>query len=106
MSMYTKAFWKATGERVIASMAGGVIAVFTADGFDVAQANWKSIAIAAATTGAVSLFKALVASNVGNAGPSLVQSEKLAVEVEPYVGRHAESMGSDTKADAAYHDGH
>jgi len=81
--MLTKAFWTATAERVIASFAGAVIAILTADGFDVLSADWGGILTGGGIAALVSLLKALVASRVGdNPGPSLAN------ETVTTTGRH------------------
>lgn len=80
--MFSRAFWIATAERVIASIAGAVIAVLTADGFDLLNAHWPGILATAGVAGLVSLLKALVAANIGdNPGPSLANERVI-------VGRH------------------
>lgn len=68
--MWTRAFWKATAERVVASFAGGVLA-----GFGIG-ASWPGALAAGGIAAAVSLLKALVASRTGD-GPSLTNAERL-----------------------------
>ena len=57
--MYTLAFWKAALERIIASIAGGALAVIGADTFGAIEADWQGIASVALGAGVVSLLKAL-----------------------------------------------
>ena len=86
--MFTRAFWIATAERVIASVAGGILAVMAADGFDLLAADWQGVLAAGGLAGAVSLLKAIVAANVGsNPGPSLAN--------ERIPGRHAQILPAD-----------
>ena len=73
--MWTKEFWTATAERVIASVVGAILAVLTADGFDVITADWRGILIAAAVAGFISLAKGIVANAATKTGPSLTNAE-------------------------------
>lgn len=57
--MFTLAFWRATGERVVASIAGGALAAIGTDTFGVIQADWAGIASIALGAGVISLLKAL-----------------------------------------------
>lgn len=76
--MFTAPFWKSLAERVLSSVAGALLAVFTADGFDLLNADWSSALGVAGLAGLVSLLKGLIASRVGdNPGPSLVDSERV-----------------------------
>lgn len=72
--MLTLAFWKATAERVVSSVAGGALAIIGADQFGVVHADWQGIASVALGAGVVSLLKALaVGSSDGN--PSATNAE-------------------------------
>ena len=72
--MFTLVFWKATFERVIASIAGGALSIIGADAFGVVQADWQGIASVALGAGVVSLLKALAfGSRDGN--PSATNAE-------------------------------
>lgn len=72
--MFTLAFWKATAERVVASIAGGALSVIGADAFGVVQADWIGIASIAGGAGVVALLKALaVGHKDGN--PSAINAE-------------------------------
>lgn len=71
MSLLTKAFWVATTERVVASIAGGFLSVVGAETFGVLEADWRAIASVSIGAGVVSLAKALVANHIGTPGPSL-----------------------------------
>ena len=72
--MFTLVFWKATFERIIASIAGGALAIIGADTFGVVQADWLGIASVALGAGVVSLLKALaVGAKDGN--PSTFNAE-------------------------------
>lgn len=57
--MFTLSFWKATAERIVASIAGGALGAIGADTFGVIQADWQGIASVALGAGVVSLLKAL-----------------------------------------------
>jgi hypothetical protein len=73
--MWTAKFWKDLTERVIASAAGGALAVLipgelTGDH----SASWQAVLIGAGVAAAVSFLKGLIASQKGDASSaSLVQ---------------------------------
>ena len=76
--MFTKAFWKATGERVAATMAQAALALVTADGvFNILEVDLRQAATVVGSAGVLALVKALAASRVGGRGPSLTDAEKL-----------------------------
>jgi Putative lactococcus lactis phage r1t holin len=75
--MYTLAFWKAAFERILASFAGGLLAVMTLDGFNLAQADWTTLLVGGGTAALVSLLKAIIAGATGNGSPSLNNAEEL-----------------------------
>jgi tetrahydromethanopterin S-methyltransferase subunit C len=64
--MFTRAFWKDTVERVVASAAGGALTALGLDVVNVLDTDWKVVVGSAAGTGLVSLLKALVARNVND----------------------------------------
>jgi hypothetical protein len=72
--MWSKAFWKATTERVIASIAGGALGAIGAETFGVVEADWLGIASVAAGAGVVSLLKAL-AVGYKDGNPSAINAE-------------------------------
>ena len=83
MTIWTAAFWQATAERVISSIAGGALAVIGADVFGVVHADWAGIASVAAGAGVVSLLKALAANATTGNGPSMTNAEKLEPDTTP-----------------------
>lgn len=65
--MWTKRFWKDTSERVIASFAGGVLAVIGADElFNALSADWVGALAGGLLAAAVSLLKAFIAVGKGD----------------------------------------
>jgi hypothetical protein len=62
--MFTALFWKDTLERTLATMAQVLLAVLTADGFDVLQADFKTLAVTVVTAGVLAVLKAVVAASV------------------------------------------
>lgn len=80
--MFTKAFWKATAERTIASVAGGALSVIGADTFGALDADWVGIASVAAGAGVVSLLKAL-AVGYKDGNPSAINAEVVTVKKFP-----------------------
>ena len=89
MSIWKGQFWKATTERVIASVAGGALAVVGADAFNVLDTDWQGVAAVAAGAGIVSLLKA-VAAGAGGDGPSLGKVERLSIPPGPGKRRRVE----------------
>lgn len=74
-SITTKAFWNATSERVVSSIAGGALGVLGAGAVGVLDVDWQNVASVALGAGVVSLLKALAASGVNGDGPSLTGAE-------------------------------
>ena len=72
--MWTRAFWKATAERAIASVAGGALSVIGADVFGVVEADWQGIASVALGAGVVAVLKAL-AVGYKDGNPSATNAE-------------------------------
>ena len=64
--MWTKAFWKDTAERMVATAAQSAIAVLGADGFDLLQVDAAAVFGVAAGGAFLALLKALVASKVND----------------------------------------
>lgn len=59
--MFTKLFWMDAVERAVSTFAQALLAVVTADGFDVLQADLKQSLLVAVVAAAASLLKSLVA---------------------------------------------
>lgn len=72
--MFTIAFWKATFERTVASIAGGALSVIGADAFGALDADWVGILSVALGAGAVSVLKAL-AAGAKDGNPSIGNAE-------------------------------
>ena len=72
--MWSKAFWKATSERAIASVAGGALSVITVDTFGAVEADWLGIASVALGAGVVAVLKAL-AVGYKDGNPSAINAE-------------------------------
>lgn len=104
--MFTLAFWRATLERVLSSVAGGALAALGSDALGVFDVDFGKVASVALLAGLVSLLKALVVGKATDGGPSLGNAETLnPAAPEPAVAVPVEPASADTKADAAYHDG-
>jgi hypothetical protein len=76
-TIWTRAFWQATAERVIATVVGALVAVLTADGFDLLNTNWQGVLTTIGVAAAVSLLKAVLANVATQNGPSLTNSEQV-----------------------------
>jgi len=84
--MFTRAFWTATLERAISTAAQSAILVFAADQVNALQADWELAGGFALGGFALSILKALAASQIGGAGPSL--ANEVAVPRSLGDGRH------------------
>lgn len=60
--MYTALFWKDVFERLVSTLAQVLIALLTADGFDLLNADWKAVLVTLVVSGALVVLKALVAA--------------------------------------------
>lgn len=63
--MYSSLFWKDVFERVVATVAQVLIALFTADGFNLLNADFTAMAVASLTAAILVILKSIVAANVG-----------------------------------------
>lgn len=64
--MYSGLFWKDVFERVIATVAQVLIALFTVDGFNLLNADFTAMGVAALTAAILVVLKSLVAANVSD----------------------------------------
>lgn len=103
--MFTLAFWRATLERVLSSIAGGALAALGSDAIGVFDVDFSKVASVALLAGLVSLLKALVVGKATDGGPSLGNAETLnPAAPEPAIAVPADTQyASDTKLDAALH---
>lgn len=68
-------FWLDTFERVVASAAGGALAVASAAPFALGEvASWEALGVGAGVAALVSLLKAIVASGTGTGSASVARS--------------------------------
>lgn len=78
----TAAFWGATAERAIRTAAQAAIGVLTTNATGLADIDWAAAASVVGVATALSVLTSIVASGVGNAGPSL-SSEVLTPPAAP-----------------------
>jgi len=71
--LFTPAFWADTAERVISTAAGSAIAALVTFG-GLAEVDWAQLGSLVGLASLVSLLKAVVASNVGDASASLAST--------------------------------
>lgn len=69
--MWTLAFWKAASERAVKTFAQALVAVMTADGFGLLDADWPARLSAAGLAALLSLLTSIGSAGAGNPGPSL-----------------------------------
>lgn len=77
LTIWSRGFWAATAERVLVTAVQALLAVLTADGFDLISADWRGILVAVGTAALLSLLKAIVANAATKNGPSLTDSEQV-----------------------------
>ena len=76
--MFTKKFWQATTERAVSTAAQSALLIIGADQVNaISGVEWTTVAGFALGGAALSVLKALAASQVGGPGPSLTDAEKL-----------------------------
>lgn len=64
--MWTTAYWRDLGERVIWSTAGGAVAALGGDAVNLWEVNWQTVAGLALGAGLVSALKGLAAKGMGD----------------------------------------
>lgn len=69
--MFSIAFLKATAERAAKTAAQALVAVMTADGFGLLDADWTARLSAAGLAAVLSLLSSIGSAGAGNPGPSL-----------------------------------
>lgn len=74
--MWTAAFWKAAAERAVKTFAQALVAVMTADGLGMLDADWTARLSAAGMAAVLSLLSSVGSAGAGNPGPSL-STEKI-----------------------------
>lgn len=62
--MWNSLFWKDVVERVVATVAQVLIALLTADGFDLLQADFAAIGVSVLVAAVLVVLKSLVAANL------------------------------------------
>jgi hypothetical protein len=82
VTIWTRGFFIALAERIVATFVFCLAGIITADGFDLEHINWKTVLIAAAASAALSLAKGVVANVATKNGPSVTSSEQV-VPAEP-----------------------
>lgn len=64
--MWNSFFWKDVFERVVSTVAQVLIALLTADGFDLLNADFTAMLVACLVAGALVVLKALAATQIGH----------------------------------------
>lgn len=68
--MWTSAFWKAAGERAIRTFAQALVALIGVEAVSIVSLDWPQMLYVSATAALLSVLTSIVASGVGEAGPS------------------------------------
>lgn len=71
----TGAFWAAAVERAVRTAAQTALGVLTAAGATPLDIDWKEAGLAVLVASAISLLMSIVATGVGNVGPSFATEE-------------------------------
>lgn len=79
MNIWTKAFWKASAERAAKTAGQSALLAIGADQVSAWSLDYLHVAGFAVGGALLSVLTSVASSKVGNDGPSLVQSEQLAV---------------------------
>jgi hypothetical protein len=80
--MWTGAFWKAAFERAVKTFAQALLAVMSADGLGLLDADWPARLSAAGLAAVLSLLASIGSAGAGNPGPSL-STEAVQPESQP-----------------------
>lgn len=96
MSIFTRAFWAATGERAIKTFAQTAASVLVVAGVSgVLDADWKGVVSAAGLAAVISLLTSVAGNVATGTGPSFIDSEQIVPAVSPEVAfDQAESNAS------------
>lgn len=79
--MWTANFWKASGERAVRTFAQALLALLAVGQTTVLTVDWSQAGAVAATAALLSLLTSIVASGVGNTGPSFVNEATIPAAV-------------------------
>lgn len=81
--MYSSAFWKATFERAVKTLAQSLIAVLAVGQTTVLTVDWQQAGAVAVTATVLSVLTSIASSTAGNPGPSLASEELVAAPTFP-----------------------
>lgn len=74
--MFTKAFWKATLERLVRTFAQAVLGVVSADQLGVLDVDWGQAASVGALASVLALLTAVATSGAGQPGPGITETAR------------------------------
>lgn len=72
--MFTRAFWKATGERMIRTFAQGTLGVVSADGLGIVDVDWGQATSVGGLAAVLALLTAVATSGAGQPGPGITET--------------------------------
>jgi hypothetical protein len=82
MSIWSKSFWKATGERAVKTFAQtGVSVLLVGNVSGVLDADWLGVGSAAALAAIISLLTSIGSNGATGDGPSLSHAEQVVPQV-------------------------
>jgi len=69
--VHTKAFWHATAERAVKTLAQTAAALIGAGVVNIVDVDWQQVVGVSATAALLSVLTSVASANVGGDGPSL-----------------------------------
>ncbi|MFF7200529.1 holin [Streptomyces sp. NPDC008141] len=72
--MFTRAFWKATGERAVRTFAQGTLGAIGADGLGVLDVDWGQAASVGGLASVIAVLTAVAFSGAGQPGPGITET--------------------------------
>lgn len=70
-SITSKAFWEATAERAVKTVAQTAVATLGAGAIDVVHVDWEVVGSVSLGAGILSVLTSIASSGVGSEGPSV-----------------------------------
>lgn len=72
--MFTRAFWKATFERLTRTFAQGTLGAISADGLGIVDVDWGDAFSVGGLAAALALLTAIATSGAGQPGPGITET--------------------------------
>ena len=99
MSIATLAFWKATGERAVKTVAQSAVALITANATGLLDVDYLGVASVAGLAGVVSILTSIGSDAVTGSGPSLTPAATSALVKDRVLVAQSQLTPSEQLAD-------